>query len=68
MNKYCVTAITLVFAAVGAEAACPKYEQISAVADAYKARLPIPPFDNLRNALEAYCAQGKLAAEIGRTK
>ncbi len=68
MNMYWVTAITIVFAAVGAEAACPKYEVISAAAAAYKARLPIPPFQNLHNVIEAYCAQGKLAAEIGRTK
>ena len=55
-------------AVTGAQAACPKYSEISLVAAAYKSKLPIKPIENLSNVIEAYCAQGKLTAEIGRTK
>lgn len=68
MNKFYIAAIALFFTAVGAQAACPKYEEVTSVVAAYKAKTPIKPFENLSNEFEAYCAQGKIAAEIGRTK
>lgn len=68
MNRYGIAAIIFFLAAFSAQAACPKYEEISELVGAYKAKLPIKPIENLRNIFEAYCAQGKLASEIGRTK
>ena len=68
MKRYWVTAIASFLAVSSAQADCPKYSAISSVVAAYKARLPIKPIENLSNVMEAYCAQGMLAAEIGRTK
>lgn len=48
-------------------ARCPTAVEMMAVAAAYMNREPIDGFRNLRNMEEAYCAQGMLAAEIGRS-
>ena len=62
----CVAVLGLVSANV--HAGCPKYDEINAIVDAYAAKQAIKPIENLGNVIEAYCAQGKLAAQIGRTK
>mgnify|MGYP003444248371 CR=1 FL=1 len=58
----------LLFVATSVHAVCPKNEEINSIVAAYIAKTPIKPIENLKNILEAYCAQGKLAAQIGRTK
>jgi 2-keto-4-pentenoate hydratase len=58
----------LFLAATSVHAVCPKYEEIDLIVTAYVAKAPIKPIENLKNILEAYCAQGKLAAQIGRIK
>jgi 2-keto-4-pentenoate hydratase len=63
-----VGAIALFFAAANVHAGCPKYDEINDIVAAYAAKVAIKPIENLDNIIEAYCAQGKLAAQIGRTK
>ena len=61
--------IAIFFVAVtNAQAVCPKYEEINSIVAAYVAKTPIKPIENLSSVIEAYCAQGKLAAQIGRSK
>lgn len=67
MNSHWVTAV-FVFSTTTVYAECPKYEEINSIVIAYNAKAPIKPFENLSNLTEAYCAQGKLAAQIGRIK
>lgn len=65
-----IATIAILFGLVtpSVHAVCPKYEEINEIVSAYVARAPIKPIENLKSILEAYCAQGKLAAQIGRTK
>jgi 2-keto-4-pentenoate hydratase len=64
------TTIAILFGltTASAHAVCPKYEEINEIVSAYVAKTTIKPIENLKNILEAYCAQGKLAAQIGRMK
>ncbi len=48
-------------------AGCPTPMEIMAVAAAYINKTPMESFAHVRNMEEAYCAQGMLAAEIGRS-
>jgi 2-keto-4-pentenoate hydratase len=66
-NKW-LEIVALFFVATNVHAVCPKYEEINLIVAAYVAKTPIKPIENLKNVLEAYCAQGKIAAQIGRIK
>jgi 2-keto-4-pentenoate hydratase len=68
MKAYRVGAFAFFLAAANVQADCPKYEEINLIVAAYAAKTPIKPIENLNNVIEAYCAQGKLAAQIGRSK
>jgi 2-keto-4-pentenoate hydratase len=68
MKNYLIGAVAIFLTTTSAQAGCPKFEEIDAIVAAYQAKLPIKPIENLRTILEAYCAQGKLAAQIGRIK
>jgi 2-keto-4-pentenoate hydratase len=68
MKAYWVGSFAFFLAAANVQADCPKYEEINLIVAAYAAKTPIKPIENLNNVIEAYCAQGKLAAQIGRTK
>ena len=68
MKSYWVSAVIIFLAATNVQADCPKYEEINAIVAAYVAKVSIKPIENLDSVIEAYCAQGKLAAQIGRTK
>lgn len=64
-----VAALSAVLAlcAPAAQARCPNPMEVMAVTAAYINRLPAEPLESLRNEQDAYCAQGMVAAEIGRT-
>ena len=68
MQNIAVSLVALSFATANVQADCPKYHEINAIVSAYAAKQAIKPIENLGNIIEAYCAQGKLAAQIGRTK
>ena len=68
MKNYLIGAVAIFLTTTSVQAGCPKFEEIDAIVAAYQAKLPIKPIENLRTILEAYCAQGKLAAQIGRIK
>lgn len=68
MRAAATIAILFGLASASVHAVCPKYEEINEIVAAYVAKTPIKPIENLENILEAYCAQGKLAAQIGRIK
>jgi 2-keto-4-pentenoate hydratase len=68
VNNKWLGIVALFFASASVHAVCPKYEEIDLIVTAYVAKTPIKPIENLKNILEAYCAQGKLAAQIGRMK
>ncbi len=68
MKNYLTSAVAIFLSATSVQADCPKFEEINSIVAAYEAKLPIKPIPNLRSLLEAYCAQGKLAAQIGRIK
>ena len=68
MENYLTSAVAIFLSATSVQADCPKFEEINSIVAAYEAKLPIKPIPNLRSLLEAYCAQGKLAAQIGRIK
>lgn len=68
MTNHLSSAVAIFLSATSVQADCPKFEEINSIVAAYEAKLPIKPIPNLRNLLEAYCAQGKLAAQIGRIK
>ena len=67
MKSYWVS-VAFIFCSTTVFADCPKYEEINSIVIAYQAKTVIKPFANLDNITEAYCAQGKLAAQIGRIK
>ncbi len=68
MKSYWISAAAIFFAATNVQAECPSFDKINTIVAAYSANLPIEPIENLSNVMEAYCAQGKLAAQIGRSK
>lgn len=68
MRAIAMIAVLFGLASTDIHAICPKYEEINEIVSAYVAKTPIKPIENLKNILEAYCAQGKLAAQIGRMK
>ena len=68
MKNYLTSAVAIFLSATSVQADCPKFEEINSIVAAYEAKLPIKPIPNLRSLLDAYCAQGKLAAQIGRIK
>lgn len=51
----------------GAWARCPNPDEVMAVAAAYFSKTPAEPIAALRGERDAYCAQGLVAAEIGRS-
>lgn len=68
MRTTTAIAILLGLTTTSVHAVCPKNEEINEIVIAYVAKTPIKPIENLKNILEAYCAQGKFAAQIGRMK
>lgn len=48
-------------------ARCPNPEEVMAVTHAYFNKTPADPIDAVRTEKDAYCAQGLVAAEIGRS-
>jgi 2-keto-4-pentenoate hydratase len=63
--RYVLLTLTL-FAALDAGAGCPNYDEALNYVQAYWDRRPSVGFSGLNTLGEAYCAQGIVAAEIGR--
>jgi 2-keto-4-pentenoate hydratase len=57
----------LVSPCVSAIAACPTHMEVLAIVAAYTNKTPIDSLPRWRNMNDAYCAQGLIAAEIGRS-
>ncbi len=55
-----------VLASAGAYAGCPSKEEVLSYVAAYANRQPVAPIAHIRSTMEAYCAQGMVAATIGR--
>ena len=69
MNRYCLLAGFLICSAISnVHAGCPKFEDINLMVDAYIAHRPIKAVENLTSMIDAYCTQGRLAAQISRSK
>ena len=56
-----------IFAGTAALAGCPSREEVMAVVSAYVNKTPMEQLERVRNMDDAYCAQGMIAAEIGRS-
>ena len=66
-NALASTALAGLFIPVGALAACPTPVEVMAIVVAYVNKTPIDSLSRLRDMNDAYCAQGLIAAEIGRS-
>jgi 2-keto-4-pentenoate hydratase len=69
--KTCLSfAASFVFASVlgsaNAHAGCPTHEEVLGYVAAYANRQPVAPIAHIKTSMEAYCAQGMVAAAIGR--
>jgi 2-oxo-hept-3-ene-1,7-dioate hydratase len=64
-----ISSITLAasaFAGAHAYAGCPTDEEVLSYVAAYANRQSVAPIKHIKTAMEAYCAQGMVAAAIGR--
>ncbi len=61
------TALVGVLSPAAGLAACPTRMEVMAVVAAYINKTPMDSLSRLRNMDDAYCAQGMIAAEIGRS-
>ncbi|MSQ58301.1 MAG: hydratase [Betaproteobacteria bacterium] len=57
----------LLGSSVTARPACPTYLEVQVIVAAYTNKTPIDSLSRLRDMDDAYCAQGLIAAEIGRS-
>ena len=62
----CILLTLALFAELEAWAGCPNYDEVLNYAQAYWDRRPAEGFSGVATLGEAYCAQGIVAAEIGR--
>jgi 2-keto-4-pentenoate hydratase len=60
------TAGMALLTSMSANAACPNYNEVLNYVDSYWDRSMLRPFAGITTVAEAYCAQGGVAAEIGR--
>jgi 2-keto-4-pentenoate hydratase len=65
LNISRVVPMLMLFVTLHGNAACPSYNEVVKYVDAYWARTPLRPIIGVTNLTEAYCAQARVAAEIG---
>jgi 2-keto-4-pentenoate hydratase len=65
-NFKAMCAVLLLAGASQAQAGCPSKEEVFGYVKAYATRQSVAPIAHIKSVTEAYCAQGMVAATIGR--